>query len=50
MSVGNNPPALRVDYTDNDPDRFLVFPDAFGQNLANIIVWWNYLRSSKSWR
>jgi hypothetical protein len=30
MPVGNNPAALWIDYTDNDPNRFLVFPDAFG--------------------
>jgi hypothetical protein len=40
-----------TDYPDNDPDVFLVFPDAFGQNLANLIIWWeNCLSSCKAWR
>jgi hypothetical protein len=29
MAIGSDSPALRIDYTHNHPDVFLVFPDAF---------------------
>src|SRR5690242_13960197 len=53
MPVGNNSLAVRAglafDYTHNDPDISLVFPDAFSQNFVNLVIWWKGLSSSKAW-
>src|SRR5262245_11945842 len=46
MSVRDDPPPLRFDDADDNPDALAVLIDPLGNNLANFRIWWNGRRRS----